>query len=71
MIEVLVLDKLFCPVGAGLTPASGFQFFIVKTFCLTRMSDDEIDYANSEQQLGDASHFVWQYFAITNRTDAQ
>ena len=28
----MALDKLFCPVGAGSTPASGFQFFIEKLF---------------------------------------
>ena len=35
------------------------------------MSDDEIDYANSEKPPSDAPHFVWQYFAITNHTDAK
>ena len=35
------------------------------------MSYDEIDYANSEQPLSDAPHFVWQYFAITNHTYAK
>ena len=28
-----------------------------------------IDYANTEQPLSDAQHYVWQYFAITNHTD--
>ena len=35
------------------------------------MSDDEIDDANSEQPLSDEQHYVWQYFAITNHTDAK
>ena len=35
------------------------------------MSDDEIDYANSEQQLCNAPHFDWQYFAITDHTDSK
>ena len=26
VLKVLALDKLFCPAGAGSTPASGFQF---------------------------------------------
>jgi len=35
------------------------------------MSDDEIEDANSGQPLSDAPHYVWQYFAITNHTDAK
>ena len=30
-------------------------------FDLTRMSDDEIEDANSGQPLSDAPHYVWQY----------
>ena len=35
------------------------------------MSNDEIDNANSEQPLGDAPHYVWQYYAIMNHTNAK
>ena len=36
------------------------------------MSDDDIDNANLEQpEQGEAAFFVWQYFAVTNNTDAR
>ena len=37
------------------------SIFYSVLFCL--MSYDEIDNANSEQSLSDASNYVWQYFA--------
>ena len=48
----------------------GLSIFYRKTLYLTRMSDDAIDYANSEQQLSNAPHFDCQYFAITDHTNA-
>ena len=47
------------------------SIFLRILFYLTRMSDDEIDNANSEQPLSYAPHHVWQYCAITNHTDAK
>ena len=36
------------------------------------MSDDDIDNANLEQpEESEAAHFVWQYFAVTDNTDAR
>ena len=46
-------------MGAGWTPASGFQFLPV-TFL---SQHDEIDDANSEQPLSDAPEYLLQYFA--------
>ena len=36
------------------------------------MSDDDIDNSNLEQpEESEAAHFVWQYFAVANNTDAR
>ena len=36
------------------------------------MSDEDIDNANLEQpEKSELAHFVWQYFAVTNNTDAR
>ena len=36
------------------------------------MSYDDIDNANLEQpEKSEVAHFVWQYFAVTNNTDAR
>ena len=52
--------------GRRLDSGVWLSIFLRILFYLTRMSDDEIDNANSEQPLSDAPHYVGQYCAITN-----
>ena len=47
--------------GRRLDSGVWLSFFLRTLFNLTRMSDDAIDNADSEQPLGDAPHHVWQF----------
>ena len=45
---------------------------ILISFFFHMMSDEDIDDANLEQpEKSEVAHFVWQYFAVTNNTDAR
>ena len=61
----------YCFVIRRFDSGVGLSIFYRILLYLMRMSDDEIDDANSEQPLRDAPHYVWQYFATTNHTDAK